>query len=80
MAKYFFELDTQKVIESLSDYMHKVWANWADYQMNNSSDDNVKRWKAQIKIDYKDLSEIDKEKDRKFAREILSIIQKELYK
>lgn len=62
--------------ENLSKALHDIWSNWYIYQRDNSTDENIKRWNYQSMTDYNDLSEEDKEKDRKIVREkLLSIIE-----
>ena len=79
MAKLLSDIDSQEVVEALSDYMHEVWSNWYRYQRDNSTSDNIDRWNKQQGIKYSDLSEIDKGKDRIFAYEILKIIKEKVY-
>lgn len=69
---------TKEFIEKLSDYMHNVWSNWYLYQRKFTNKENEIRWSNQSITKYKNLSEEDKEKDRKFAREILKLLEKHL--
>ncbi len=69
---------TKELIEKLSDYMHNVWSNWYLYQRKFTNKENEIRWSNQSITKYKNLSEEDKEKDRKFAREILKLLEKHL--
>lgn len=62
---------TNEWIEKLASYMHDVRANRFLHQKYNCSDDNMDRREKQARTKYSKLSEEDKEKDRKFAREIL---------
>lgn len=74
------------LIEKMSDKLHKIWSNWYKYQRDNSIKDNISRWEIQSNTDYSNLSEEDKEKDRKIVREFFSDVieedvrQKELIK
>lgn len=65
----------EQLIEKIASYMHDVWTNWFYHQKDNSTIDNLLRRKLQASKNYNELSEEDKEKDRKFAREILKIVQ-----
>jgi len=61
--------------EKLAEYMHEVWSWRYRRQRDYSHDVNrVSTREKQQATPYKDLSEEDKEKDRKFAREILDIV------
>lgn len=72
-------------IEKLADQAHKSWSGWMEYLFNKSvchSDgsvtiprDLVERWDRQLKTDYKDLSEKEKESDREEARKYLELIE-----
>jgi hypothetical protein len=63
------------LVEKISEYMHDTWSNWYKFQRDYSFEEQVARREKQSETKYKDLSEEDKEKDRKFAREILSLQQ-----
>lgn len=57
-------------IESVASIMHDIWSNWYIYQRDNSTPENIERWNKQSITPYSELSEEDKEKDRKQARKI----------
>lgn len=61
-------------VELLASELHTIWGNWFNYQYHNSTEDNTERWITQSITKYEYLSEEDKEKDRKIAREILEKI------
>lgn len=63
--------------EKLAAFMHDTWADWFVYQFNNSTVENIQRWQIQSKLPYSSLLEKDKDKDRKFADKIISIITKQ---
>ena len=76
---------TQKeLIEQLADKEHASWANWMKYLFDISNEnpsgsvtispDYVERWKRQVKTEYKDLSEREKQSDRDEVSHILPII------
>lgn len=73
------------LIEALADAEHASWARWTDYQFGRckANPDGsltipaalVERWRRQAATPYADLSEAEKESDRKEVREILPLIQ-----
>ena len=62
-------------VEIIAEFLHNIWANWYAHQRDNSTEENILKWEAQSKTLYKDLTEEDKEKDRKLAR----VLYKELF-
>lgn len=46
---------------------HEQWAHWTGYMLDNLTPENIERWRRQIKTPYKDLTEKEKESDRKWA-------------
>jgi len=71
-----------KKVEDLAAYMHETWSKWfkhqskceAEFWNGGKNADSLHRWNVQADTPYEELSEKDKEKDRKFAREILEIL------
>nr|DAO76778.1 MAG TPA: Putative ryanodine receptor-2, Protein Structure Initiative, Structural [Microviridae sp.] len=63
--------------EKLAAFMHDTWSDWFVYQFNNSTVENIQRWQIQSNLPYSSLMEEDKDKDRKFADKIISIITKQ---
>ncbi len=63
--------------EKLAAFMHDTWSDWFVYQFNNSTVENIQRWQIQSNLPYLSLTEEDKDKDRKFADKIISIITKQ---
>lgn len=59
-------------IEQLACEEHAQWCHWARHMLDNMTPENVARWRRQIDTPYNELSEEDKEKDRVWARRILS--------
>lgn len=59
-------------IELYSERIHDIWMIWANHMMSveQISDERKMRWKS-LMIPYKDLSEIEKEKDRVVVRYVL---------
>lgn len=79
--------------ERLADLCHKQWSGWMEYLFSKCENftDNcdeggclliphryVKRWGRQIATDYKDLSEKEKESDRKEARKFMGLFENEV--
>jgi hypothetical protein len=66
----------EQMIEDLAELEHQQWCHWTKYfldSMENGFSD-FDKWRKQSKTKYKDLSEEDKEKDRKWARKVLSVM------
>lgn len=78
------------VVEVLSRLAHRQWVTWAEYMLNAIPPMNrplnveegkyLTRWTRQIKTPYDELTEVEKESDRKWAREYFRIVQKSLGK
>lgn len=60
-------------LEKYSKRMHDIWTNWFLYQREHLTEENLKRWNIQASTKYSDLSEEDKEKDRKIVKKFLNI-------
>ena len=70
-------IDNKKdVIEKLADLEHQQWMLWAKDILKSEkiNEERAKRWKD-LFIDYKDLSEEMKDKDREWARKAYKIIK-----
>jgi len=71
-------------VEALADYAHGAWSEWMSFLFANSDKrvrgdviipvHLVRRWEKQMRTQYKDLSESEKESDRQQARRILLIL------
>ncbi len=66
----------EDVEEILSSELHRIWSSWFVFQHLNSTKENIDRWTEQSYCPYENLSEKDKEKDRKIAREIIKKFKK----
>jgi len=66
--------DMSEVLEKLAKAEHDQWAHWTEYMLNNLTPQNISRWKKQVETQYANLTEIEKESDRKWARIVLDII------
>jgi len=72
------------LIEPLAEYAHEAWSGWMKYLFGKSLTmmgggvcipvDLVSRWTRQMSTPYDDLSEEEKDSDRKEARRILAIV------
>lgn len=75
------------LIEKLADYEHDRWSRWQNYVFNVSLKNKdgsvtipkyyVDRWQRQINTLYKDLTESEKDSDRKEAIRIVDIINED---
>lgn len=65
------------MLEKIAKYVHhEMWVKWAKILLNQEKDitkERVERWNKDF-IEYDDLSEEKKDIDRKFAKEILKIV------
>lgn len=76
----------KEIIEEHAAFAHKAWSGWMEYLFSKSTSNGdgsetipkelVDRWKRQLKTDYKDLPEDEKESDRDEARKVLKIVDK----
>lgn len=67
-------MDIKKLIEDLSDLEHDQWAHWTGWMLDNLTDENILRWREQIKTPYVDLTEKEKDSDREWARKVVAIL------
>lgn len=78
-------MDNEKLIEKIASYEHDRWSKWQKYLHNvciKNSDGSltipkeyVIKWEKQLNTIYDDLSESEKDSDRKEAKRILNIIK-----
>lgn len=61
-----------ELIEKIAEREHEQWAHWTEYMLDNLTEENIARWREQIKTSYSDLSEEEKESDRVWARIVVS--------
>ena len=59
------------LIERLAELEHAQWAHWTKYMLDNLTPDNILRWRKQVETPYKELTEIEKESDRKWANKVM---------
>ena len=73
------------MLERLSRLAHEQWSGWMEYVFLKSTENPdgtvtipkraVDRWKRQMNTDYAELSETEKDSDRKEARKFLEIMK-----
>jgi len=64
-------MNNEELIDVLACLEHEQWAHWTRYMLNNLTEENITQWEAQIKTPYSELSEKEKESDRKWARKVI---------
>ena len=86
MSKYHKNLNENqiKLMEKLADIEHQRWASWQKYMHSKGMKDEfgsltiqwqeIERWEKQIKTDYKDLSEAEKDSDREQVLRYFNLI------
>jgi len=78
-------------IEILADAEHRSWSGWTEWMLSEMSKEFdgdcdieslpcVIRWRRQIATDYKDLSEREKESDRRVVRQKLPVYRPDQHK
>lgn len=69
--------DDDYLLEELAELEHQQWVAWSQNIAANEivSVDRLLRWQS-LWIPYSQLSEADKESDRSWAREVISIIER----
>jgi len=74
------------MVEVFANFCHNQWANWMEWMLPRVLDNPkhinsdypetwTERWRRQMRTPYSELSEDEKESDRKEARKILSILK-----
>jgi hypothetical protein len=58
-----------KALYKIAELAHEIWANWYKYQRDNGNAENIERWNRQARTEYNSLSDEDKEKDIKIAKQ-----------
>lgn len=71
--------DDKVLLEKLAELDHNMWKDWALHLLSEEaiSTTRVQRW-ARNFVDYKNLSDKEKEKNRVLARKVLRTIQEHL--
>lgn len=65
----------EEIIEQLADLEHKQWAHWTEYMLDNLTTENIARWRQQIETPYDELSEKEKDSDRKWAKKVYDVFR-----
>lgn len=72
LSPFLKQLQDPEFLERLAEIEHEQWAYWTAYFLNNYDNiDNRNRWRKQIGTLYSELSDKEKESDRKWARKVL---------
>ena len=66
---------SKELIEVLADIEHKQWAHWTRYMLDNLTPENIARWKRQTATPYAELTELEKESDKKWARKVIEAMK-----
>ena len=77
--------DNTELREELADLAHKQWSGWMEYLFSKGTKNEdgsftitawaVERWERQVNTDYKDLSESEKDSDRKEADKFIDVFE-----
>lgn len=59
--------------EMVAEIEHEQWVHWTVYMLDNLTPENIERWRRQTETPYSELSEEEKDSDRKWADRILSL-------
>ena len=70
-------LETKSLLEALANLEHERWTGWMHWMFDNWTKENIARWKRQMQTPYNQLSEREKESDRREVRKTLATILKE---
>jgi hypothetical protein len=62
--------------EQLADLEHDRWSRWMRHMFANATDENFARWARQMETPYADLSEAEKDSDRKEADNTLEVLRR----
>lgn len=62
------------LVEALAAIEHEQWSLWAEHMLAHATPASIRRWRRQIATPYAALSETEKEKDRVFARKVLTAV------
>lgn len=65
----------EKLIEALADLEHERWSRWMRWMFDNWTKENIARWKRQMQTPYNQLSEREKESDRKEVYKTLTVLR-----
>ena len=60
--------------EQLADAQHDIWSHWMRWFFDNDTPQNRERWKRQMVTPYAELSESERESDRRVVRQFLGFV------
>jgi hypothetical protein len=62
-------------VETLSAIQHDIWSHWMRWFFEHDTAENRERWRRQMMTPYSELSEREKESDRKVVREFMGHVR-----
>lgn len=65
----------EQQIEALAEYAHWAWSGWMRHLFAHWDDTHIAHWKRQMETSYAELSDLEKESDRREAREMLRVLR-----
>lgn len=60
--------------EQFADLCHRQWTGWMEWMLDRLNPESIARWRRQMATKYCDLSEREKESDRKEADRFLALL------
>lgn len=60
--------------EELAALEHEQWVRWTRHLLANGTPENIARWQRLCETPYEQLTEADKDKDRKWADRVLAVL------
>lgn len=63
-----------KLREALAALAHEQWSGWTEHVLDNLDEVHIAGWKRQIATSYDDLSESEKDSDRKEADRMIAVM------
>lgn len=89
LAERVGALDSLETLERLANLAHEQWSGWMQYLFEKSTKNQdgtvtipawaVERWQRQVATPYADLSEQEKESDRREARRVITVLKEAKY-
>jgi hypothetical protein len=61
--------DAARDVERLASIQHEIWSHWMRWFFDNDTPENRSRWRRQMTTPYAELSEREKESDRRVVRD-----------
>ncbi|MEK6883881.1 MAG: hypothetical protein AABY22_29900 [Nanoarchaeota archaeon] len=66
----------QEILELLAEVEHDQWCKWTNYFLDYHNDkENLRKWSRQARQSYSQLSEKEKDSDRKWAKIVINIFR-----